>query len=279
MASFFIDDEAIDFPEEIQWAYKYQKFMDEPPKYPSLPYPWRWRKPVDETEDWRCSVYYFWWEYLRRNERYQLICNAFRDYDTGILDEICDNEKLIYEDFGDVFSVSFHKWWGSHYTLFKEKEAVFATTENGSDDQPEINDVEFFGRTKTLTLNKIFKSTVSDLFWIDEVRIGYRREDAKYRACGRYVLPTLQTHLNVWDAKLANPSVDDYQIADIAKIKVKHGYDEDEIASMKAEGIGVADLERAIRRAKQLAVQRHLRIARQYIDNVMLGRFPQRVKR
>jgi hypothetical protein len=35
-----------------------------------------------------------------------------------------------------------------------------------------------------------------------------------------------------------------------------------------------SDLEKANRRAKQLAVQRHLRIAKQYIDNVVLGEFP-----
>ncbi len=279
MASFLIDAEAVDFSEEMQWAYKHKKFMDEPPKYPWLPYPWRWRKPVGDTENWRCSVYYYWWEYLRRNERYQLICKAFANSDSTFLDEITERERRTYTDFGDVFSISFHQWWGSHYTLFTEKEAVFATTENGSDDQPEIGNAEFFGRISSLRLKKIFDATVSDLFWIDQIRIHYRREDAVYRACGRYVLPTLQTHLDVWDAKMANPNLKDHKIADLVNMDVRHGYDEIEVARMKADGMGVADLERAIRRAKQLAVQRHLRIARQYIDNVLEGRFPLRNKR
>lgn len=279
VASVCVDGEVIEFPEEIQWAYKHKKFMDEPPKYSCFSYPWRWRKPVGDTEDWRCSIYYYWWEYLRRNERYQMICNAYAYTDRALIDGFTEIERRTYRDFGDVFSLSFHQWWGSHYTLFIEKEAVFATTENGSDDQPEIGNAEFWGRISSLRLKKIFDATVSDLFWIDQIRIHYRREDAMYRACGRYVLPTLQAHLDVWDAKIANPSLKDHEIADLAKVKVGHGYDEEEVFRMKADGMGVADLERTIRRAKQLAVQRHLRIARQYIDNVLQGRFPLRNKR
>jgi len=38
-------------------------------------------------------------------------------------------------------------------------------------------------------------------------------------------------------------------------------------------------LERVVKRRKQLAVQRHLRIADQYIGNVVLGAFPKRKAR
>ena len=48
------------------------------------------------------------------------------------------------------------------------------------------------------------------------------------------------------------------------------------IAELAAEYLPTRDLERVIKRRKQLAVQRHLRIAEQYIGNVVLGEFPKR---
>ena len=48
------------------------------------------------------------------------------------------------------------------------------------------------------------------------------------------------------------------------------------IAELRAEDLPTRDLERVIKRRKQLAVQRHLRIAEQYIANVAAGEFPKR---
>ena len=30
--------------------------------------------PFPEAEPWQCSVYYYWWEYLRRHEGYKRTC-------------------------------------------------------------------------------------------------------------------------------------------------------------------------------------------------------------
>ena len=43
--------------------------------------------------------------------------------------------------------------------------------------------------------------------------------------------------------------------------------------------LGYADIERVIERRKKLSVQRHLRIAEQYIHYVAKGRFPLRYGR
>lgn len=47
------------------------------------------------------SVYYFWWEFLRRNKEYKKCC------------ESDGKGKLngLYRDFGDVFNVDFKTWW------------------------------------------------------------------------------------------------------------------------------------------------------------------------
>ena len=90
------------------------------------------------------------------------------------------------------------------------------------------------------------------------------------------VLRTLREHLLVWDAKQQNPTVHDSELADIAGILVNEVVDGETIAELRAEYLPTRDLEHVIKRRKQLAVQRHLRIAEQYIGNVVLGEFPKR---
>ena len=80
----------------------------------------------------------------------------------------------------------------------------------------------------------------------------------------------------VWDAKKQNPTAYDSELADIAGISVNAVVNGETIAELKAEDLPTKDLERVIKRRKQLAVQRHLRIAEQYIENVVLGEFPKR---
>ena len=278
MASFSDRAEATGFPEQMCWAYQFKRFGDAPPKYPELPFPWRWRKPVGELEDWRCSVYYYWWEYMRRNERYRLICEWHAARDDVQLSTATEFERQLYADFGDVHGTDFREWWVQHFQLFASGQIVSVTTDVTGEPVEEITTLHIAGRMEALTVPKLFTQATA-FHYVDEILIRYREVSAKYGAWGRYVLPTLQTHLDVWDAKLANPNAHDADIADLAGLVVAHGYDEAEITRMKADGLMVKDLDRAVRRAKQLAVQRHLRIARQYIDNLMTGWFPMRSKR
>ena len=66
------------------------------------------------------------------------------------------------------------------------------------------------------------------------------------------------------------------ELADIAGLLVNEVVNGETVAELKAEDLPTRDLERVIKRRKQLAVQRHLRIAEQYIGNVVLGEFPRR---
>jgi hypothetical protein len=52
-------------------------------------------------EWWEDSVYYFWWEFLRRHDGYKRTC------DNG------GNGKYskLYSDFGNVHGISFKEWW------------------------------------------------------------------------------------------------------------------------------------------------------------------------
>ena len=90
---------------------------------------------------------------------------------------------------------------------------------------------------------------------------------------------TLHEHLLVWDAKQQNPTAHDSELADIAGISVNAVVNGETVAELRAEDLATRDLERVIKRRKQLTVQRHLRIAEQYIEHVALGEFPKRVGR
>ena len=69
------------------------------------------------------------------------------------------------------------------------------------------------------------------------------------------------------------------RLVDIVGISVNAVVNGETVAELRAEDLPTRDLERVVKQCKQLAVQRHLRIAEQYIRNVGLGKFPMRVRR
>ena len=62
----------------------------------------------------------------------------------------------------------------------------------------------------------------------------------------------------------------------MAGISVNEVVNGETVAELRADDLPTRDLDRVIKRRKQLAIQRHLRIAEQYIENVGLGYFPKR---
>jgi len=68
--------------------------------------------PFAEAKSWQCSVYYFWWRFLREHQGYRDCCEkggegAYAD---------------LYRDFGDIRGNDFRSWWkniGRH--LFSEQ--------------------------------------------------------------------------------------------------------------------------------------------------------------
>src|SRR5579862_8349459 len=57
--------------------------------------------PIDSQENGDNSLYYYWFQFLRRHEGYRKTCEA------GGVGEFSG----LYEDFGDVHAVTFQKWW------------------------------------------------------------------------------------------------------------------------------------------------------------------------
>lgn len=66
--------------------------------------------PFPEAEPWQCSVYYYWWEYLRRHEGYKRTCAQGGR----------GRYAKLYEDFGNVHDGEFWDWWRAHNWIFAE---------------------------------------------------------------------------------------------------------------------------------------------------------------
>lgn len=277
-------------------VYHTAQFTYAPPKLERGYYPYREPKPpYVGAPDWQCSVFYYWYEYLRRHDGYAECCES------GGLGEWAE----LYEDFGNVHRGDFFSWWHSHYSLFMEPNPAFLVHKKQLREGQAISRNPF---VEYVQLDLRFSETdiirrVRHLLRVQKERTAYRFEKqleqtggdtskakqikkrrqvishARYKVVTRPILPTLHQHLLAWDARKQNPDASDADLFDIAGLEMKLPYTLEEIADLKADGLSVCDLVDANRRAKALAVQRHLRIAKQYIDNVVLGEFPKRDRR
>lgn len=247
----------------------YKNFPLAPPDYPGAPYrPRLPEPPYAKAPGWQCSVYYYWWEYLRRHDGYRITCaNAGAgDY------------AALYKHFGDVHSSDFNTWWDRHLWLFtfaSEAQDISLSKKFYLESEGIFLHVGY-SRSKTQMLDAV-RETLNKLErrqMLTEMKREYR-----FYPTGRPRLPSLHEHLLVWDAKIANPELDDADLFDISGVTATLPYSVEEISDLRAERLSVLDLEKTNRRAKALVVQRHLRIAQQYIHNVGLGKFPRRDKR
>jgi hypothetical protein len=220
--------------------------------------------PFGGAERWQWSVYYYWWEYLRRHDGYRATCERGGK----------GRYAKLYADFGDVHSGDFWNWWTAHEHLFCEPSPRLVQVVCPTDKAPAGTLLLAIPVENKATLSlKQVKALLADSVGKPKTKPESR---ALYPVCTKPVLSTLHQHLVVWDAKRANPNLSDAEIADLIALPINHKVDGETLATLRARDLPTRQLEAALRRRKQLAIQRHLRIAKQYIDNVALGKFPLR---
>lgn len=223
--------------------------------------------PYSGAPSYKCSVYYFWWEYLRRNDKYRKTCHL--NGKRGL--------SSLYEDFGDVFADDFWTWWRTHAELFAEPKPRYVDVTDGKQLAADTLLISVPLENKASLSVRQFKRLIEPHV-IAEKRV-VTRSRAKYPVATKPHLPSLYQHLKVWDARLEHPSADYWELADIAGVAINHAVNGMSISQLRIAGIKTERAEAIIKRRKQLAVQRHLRIAKQYIENVGKGHFPLRESR
>ena len=159
-------------------------------------------------ERYKNSVYYLWWEFLRRSDDYKKCC-AFASM--GIM-------KNIYQDFGDVFSTDFKTWWQTNERgayLFAEQLPPKFQLINSLPNEVTLNQVMLLQVPMALP-KRLLMSEFQKILNAHHAGKRGRRNNvsstARYPVTGHIDTDALQKCLRVYDMKIANPNMPLWQI-------------------------------------------------------------------
>lgn len=217
-------------------------------------------KAVKATDPFKNSIYYLWWEFLRRSDTYKKCCMS------GGRGKL----RNLYEDFGDVFTPDFKTWWQTGdrgARLFAERlpprmSLIDEMPAPAIADQVLVLQVPLVMSKRTLSVEfqKILKVHHAG-------KRGKRNNvnsTARYRVTGHIDTDALQKCLRVYDMKIANPQMKLWEVAQ--KCKAIQG--ESRIKSTDSSG--------EITNKKLIlsnTTNRLLKKAKTIIQNVENGRF------
>jgi len=234
-----------------------KKFVGTPPRF-------RRRSGDTEAGGLANSPYYWWWKFLKRNERYIQCCEAGG---SGPMERI-------YQDFGDVRSDDFKKWWRERgEDLFCEPPVPVSMHE--ITDPAEIAKYDprsYLVVVAPLSLTKRYlQRRFSELLRKRHTRRRggnqFASSLARYPLASKPVVKSLRTTLLVYDLwKAHRHGWTLAQIGVAARIDKTIKIDPNEKDKLPSgDKINLAIL-----------VSRYLKHARAYIDNVGKGVFPKK---
>jgi hypothetical protein len=208
---------------------------------------------------WRVSVYYWWYEYLKRNKDYRDTCSK------GGAGKCSD----LYQHFGDVHSHDFKTWW----TKGERGANLFAEPPTPSIQV--LSDGQVVGGDQNLVISvplglpitALVKSFRTLLSKKHDGKRGKRRMNlstAKFLPKGKIDVAFLEIALSVWDERTTNPTKPLWQVAHDVGIAGKHK-------------IKSTDSEMIVRDKKNVLgamTSRYFKKASLMIASVGKGRFP-----
>lgn len=238
----------------------------------------RIQPPFADAETWQCSVYYFWWEFLRRHEGYKDCCERGG----------AGRYKKLYADFGDVHAFDtkdFWAWWtekdaggqGRGDRLFAEPPArpLKPVDRVLNTQKTDTLFVQVPLEVRTSYLVRHFRRLLEE--HKEQVAAARRVSRANYPVTSTVRLSSLYQTLRVWDVWTEHKrSKKKYEIADLAGVYVNRIVDGDTVEVLKRLNLPFKDVEQEVRRRQIMAVNRHLAAAEDYIENVGRGKFPLR---
>jgi hypothetical protein len=209
------------------------------------------------------SVYYLWWEFLRRNSDYKRCC------ETGGRGKLKD----LYSDFGDIHIVDFKTWWqtdsrGSN--LFAEQLPPDFKVIESIDEFIEIDRVIFLQLPLALPKRFLTQQFQKILNEHHEGRRGIktnRISTAKYPITGHVDTDSIEKCLRVFDMKSSNPKMRLWEIAQECKVTraiqfVKNDGTESTKEISDKKSILTNTTSRLLKRAERI------------INSVSVGKFP-----
>jgi hypothetical protein len=221
--------------------------------------------PYRGAPSWKCSVYYYWWLYLRYNQDYHDTCA------NGGIGACTD----LYRDFGNIYGQTFRAWWASHENLFTEPMAAALTTDAYNfGDGAQIVDVQIDLSLGAEAVERSLKDLHAQLLFPE--RVALYRSAAIYPVARRPVLINLHRHLAVYKLRKRYPEMKDEDIADRVGHHAAAQSNGISRSYMQRLGHSTHEIDIELRRAKRKAVQHDLRCAHLLIDGVARGEFPVR---
>jgi len=240
----------------------------------------RIQPPFVGAQPWQHSIYYFWWEFLRRHEGYKDCCARGG----------AGRYKKLYADFGDVHAYEtkdFWAWWteklGNDWKrgefLFAEpaarRMAVQDRVLNTQTDDMLVVSIPLEVRTPQLVRNlrRLLDEHKA------QVATARNKSRALYPVAASVRLSTLHQTLAVWDTWNEHKHrKKKYEQADLAGVYVNRVVNRETVDGLKRDGEYYLDVQQEVRRRQTQAFNRYLAAAEDYIENVGKGHFPLRNK-
>jgi len=220
------------------------------------------RSKIEKTQErYKNSVYYLWWEFLRRSTAYKKCCASGGK----------GKMKNIYQDFGDVFTTDFKTWWQTNErgaSLFAEQLPPKMTL---IDEMPDASiSVQVLVLQVPLKLPKrLLMAEFQKLLNVHHSGKRGRRNNvsssARYPVTGHIDTDALQKCLRLYDMKVANPKMRLWQVTQACKAIKRDAF----IADGDTQGI--------ITNKKLILANTASRLVKKaeiIIKNVENGRFP-----
>jgi hypothetical protein len=236
--------------------------------------------PFRGAEPWQCSVYYFWWEYLRRHMGYKRCCEQRGK----------GKYSSVYADFGNVHATDdFWAWWRGHNHLFAEPPARQLRELDELDvrtAQPDTLHIQVPLEVRMPYLVDAFRKLLQANS--EAVRRAKSVSRAAYPVCAKPNLGSLYQTLVFWDTYVEQPKLKLLELFIVCAdrlaaagngIWVDETVEGETVAELKRLDLPYADVERVIKRRKTNTAKRHIVIAEQYIENAALGEFPKKTRR
>lgn len=211
---------------------------------------------------WEDTIYFLWWSYLKRSQKYIQTCESGGK--RGL--------TSLYRDFGDVRGDSFKEWWSADSRgmwLFAEPQASSGVQLVTKDELSDIDDGTLLVSIP-LTLPKKFllerlRKLIAEHHTGERGRQYAKQSRAKYQFKGQPNIQGMRTALVVYDHIVANPKM---KLWEVGKILPQFKMELEECVKMGATPS--YDLKRTI----EATVSRYKRKATASISNVESGCFP-----
>ena len=216
---------------------------------------------VKATEPFKNSVYYLWWEFLRRSKAYKKCCTSGGG---GKL-------KNIYQDFGDVFATDFKSWWQTNERgafLFAEHLPPTFQPIKAIPNEVTMSQVMVLQVPMALPKSRLMAEFQKLLNAHHSGKRGRRNNEsstARYPVTGHIDTDALQKCLRVYDMRIANPKMPLWKITQECKAIKREAF------------IEVGDTQRIITNKKLILANTASRLVKKaelIICNSEQGKFP-----